>query len=164
MHSMISAADDGGYTSYTADSVDHSSTAGIDEQLSSASSTMALPLAPNNQPPQTKADTSTQTSIDFVRSELKRITTYLQDQIEDLGLKMNENRLNEQRARYRDRELIMQAIQKQKQDNNAFTKQVVFNKKTDYSKELKREETLIEKIKVRWVWVVVFKKRVHLTN
>jgi hypothetical protein len=88
--------------------------------------------------------------MEHFQSEVKRITEYFQGQIEELGIKMNEGRLNDQRARYRDRELIMQALQKQKEDNIKFTKQVIFNKKTDYSEEIKREEALLHKVKVTY--------------
>ena len=44
----------------------------------------------------------------------------------------------------------MQALQKQKEDNIKFTKQVIFNKKTDYSEEIKREEALLHKVKVTY--------------
>ena len=40
----------------------------------------------------------------------------LQGQIDTLTLKVNEGRLNDQRSRHRDRELIMQAIFKQRSD------------------------------------------------
>ena len=87
-------------------------------------------------------------SIDHIHQEIKRISDTLQLQIDALATKMTESRLNEQRARYRDRELIMQALQKQKDDNVAFTKQVIFTKTTDHSDEIKREEMLLQKIQV----------------
>ena len=56
--------------------------------------------------------------FDHLKSDLKRIQGNIQGQIDTLTLKMNEGRLNDQRARHRDRELIMQAIFKQRDDTN----------------------------------------------
>ena len=92
-------------------------------------------------------------SIDHIHQEIKRISDTLQLQIDALATKMTESRLNEQRARYRDRELIMQALQKQKDDNVAFTKQVIFTKTTDHSDEIKREEMLLQKIQVSVIFL-----------
>ena len=87
-------------------------------------------------------------AIEHLRTEVKRRFEHIQGQIEVLSTKMTESRLAEQRGRYRDRELIMQALQKQKDDNTAFTKQVVFTKTRDHSEEVKREEALLYKIQV----------------
>ena len=56
---------------------------------------------------------------EHLRNEVARLKGHLQGQIDALNLKITEGRLEEQRARYRDRELIMQALQKQKKDNDA---------------------------------------------
>ena len=55
-------------------------------------------------------------SLEHLRSELARMQGRLQGQIDTLTLKVNEGRLNDQRSRHRDRELIMQAIFKQRSD------------------------------------------------
>ena len=61
---------------------------------------------------------------------------------------MADGRLAEQRARYRDRELIMQAIQKQKEDYTVFTKQVVLTQVKDRSEDVQKEEALLQRIRV----------------
>ena len=154
MKSMILAADEGGYT--------------LEPSTSGSISVLTTPSTPSAHPTRTKSSPPSSThqlnnsfyqkeqseisvhAMEHFQSEVKKITEYFQGQIEELGIKMNEGRLNDQRARYRDRELIMQALQKQKEDNIKFTKQVIFNKKTDYSEEIKREEALLHKVKVTY--------------
>jgi hypothetical protein len=58
-------------------------------------------------------------SLEHVRSYLARVQGDLQQQIDALALRLNEGRLNDQRAQHRDRELIMQAIFKQRSDVDA---------------------------------------------
>ena len=70
------------------------------------------------------------------------------EQLDSLGIKMADGRLAEQRARYRDRELIMQAIQKQKEDYTVFTKQVVLTQVKDRSEDVQKEEALLQRIRV----------------
>ena len=55
-------------------------------------------------------------SLEHLRSELAMMQGNLQGQIDSLTMKLNEGRLNDQRSRHRDRELIMQAIFKQRSD------------------------------------------------
>ena len=56
--------------------------------------------------------------FEHLKSDLKRMQGSIQGQIDSLTLKMNEGRLSDQRARHRDRELIMKAIFKQRDSAN----------------------------------------------
>ena len=57
--------------------------------------------------------------LDHLRSELNALQENLQGQIDALKMTVSEGRLTDQRAHHRDRELIMQAILKQRSDVSA---------------------------------------------
>ena len=148
MNSLLASADDAGYN--VADNAASVSKVGV-----ATDSTMLDPRLDESPPsihvrfPSQEGSWSHAHAVEHLRSELKRVTADLQEQVDAVASTMSESRLSEQRARYRDRELIMQALQKQRDQNAAFTKQVVFTKTQNYSEEIKREECMLQKIQVR---------------
>jgi len=134
MNSLLASADNAGYNV-----ADNASSVHLDES----------PPSIHVRFPSQEGSWSHAHAVEHLRSELKRVTADLQEQVDAVASTMSESRLSEQRARYRDRELIMQALQKQRDQNAAFTKQVVFTKTQNYSEEIKREESMLQKIQVR---------------
>ena len=103
---------------------------------------------------------------EHLRGEVARLKGHLQGQIDALNLKITESRLDEQRARYRDRELIMQALQKQKTDSVAAMAAVskTAAKALDTAnsaqqatpKVVEQEQALVRKIQVRLPPLLIF--------